>query len=93
MEQYDVVLIGYPIWWGTAPRIMSTFIESYDFTGKTLAAFCTSASSGFGSSDAALREAAGGAAWLDGQRFSAGAGEDEIMAWAAGLGLAVGTGA
>ncbi len=55
MEQYDVVLIGYPIWWGEAPRIMSTFIESYDFTGKTLAAFCTSASSGFGSSDSALR--------------------------------------
>lgn len=87
MEQYDVVLIGYPIWWGTAPRIMSTFIESYDFTGKTLAAFCTSASSGFGSSDAALREAAGGAAWLDGQRFSAGAAAEDVLAWTNGLGL------
>ena len=87
MEQYDVVLIGYPIWWGTAPRIMSTFIESYDFTGKTLAAFCTSASSGFGSSDAALREAAGGAAWLDGQRFSAGASAEDVLAWTNGLGL------
>ncbi len=87
MEQYDVVFIGYPIWWGEAPRIMSTFIESYDFSGKTLVAFCTSASSGFGNSDSALRSAAGGAAWLDGHRFSAGANSDEVMEWANGLGI------
>ncbi len=87
MEQYDVVLIGYPIWWGEAPRIMSTFMESYDFSGKTLAAFCTSASSGFGSSDSALREAAGNAKWLDGQRFSAGASAEDVMEWADGLGI------
>lgn len=87
MAQYDVVLIGYPIWWGTAPRIMNTFIERYDFTGKTLAAFCTSASSGFGSSDAALREAASGATWLDGQRFSAGASAEDVLAWTNGLRL------
>ena len=87
MEQYDVVLIGYPIWWGEAPRIMSTFMESYDFSGKTLAAFCTSASSGFGSSDAALREAAGSAAWLDGKRFSTGASAEDVMEWADGLGI------
>ena len=88
MEQYDVVFLGYPIWWGEAPRIMSTFMESYDFSGKTLAAFCTSASSGFGSSDSALRTAASGAAWLDGHRFSAGASADDIMDWAGSLGLA-----
>ncbi len=82
MEQYDVVFIGYPIWWGEAPRIMSTFIESYDFTGKTLVAFCTSASSGFGSSDSALRSAADGATWLDGRRFSAGASAEDVLAWA-----------
>ena len=87
MEQYDVVLIGYPIWWGEAPRIMSTFMESYDFSGKTLAAFCTSASSGFGSSDSALRSAADGANWLDGHRFSAGASADDVMEWANGLGI------
>ena len=87
MEQYDVVLIGYPIWWGEAPRIMSTFIESYDFSGKTLAAFCTSASSGFGNSDSALRAAASGATWMDGRRFSAGADSDEVMEWANGLGI------
>ena len=87
MEQYDVVFIGYPIWWGEAPRIMSTFIESYDFADKTLVAFCTSASSGFGSSDSALRSAASGATWLDGHRFSAGASADDVMAWANGLGI------
>ncbi len=87
MEQYDVVLIGYPIWWGEAPRIMSTFIESYDFSGKTLAAFCTSASSGFGSSDQALRSAASGATWLEGERFSASASLEDILAWANSLGV------
>ena len=87
IEQYDVVFIGYPIWWGEAPRIMSTFIESYDFSGKTLVAFCTSASSGFGSSDSALRAAASGATWLDGHRFSAGASADDVLAWAGGLGI------
>ena len=87
MEQYDVVLIGYPIWWGEAPRIMSTFIESYDFSGKTLAAFCTSSSSGFGSSDSALREAADSASWLDGIRFSSGASSEDILEWANGLGI------
>ncbi len=87
MEQYDVVFIGYPIWWGEAPRIMSTFIESYDFSGKTLVAFCTSASSGFGSSDLALRSSAGKATWLDGHRFAAGASADDVLAWANGLAI------
>ncbi len=87
MDQYDVIIIGYPIWWGEAPRIMSTFVESYDFSGKTLAAFCTSASSGFGNSDSALRSAANGATWLEGHRFSAGTSADEVMEWANGLGI------
>ena len=87
IKQYDVVFVGYPIWWGEAPRIMSTFIESYDFSGKTLVAFCTSASSGFGSSDKALRSAANGATWLTGHRFSAGASADDVMEWANGLGI------
>ncbi len=85
MEQYDIVFIGYPIWWGEAPRIMSTFVESYDFSGKTLVAFCTSASSGFGSSDSALKSAASTATWLDGHRFSSGASAEDVLAWANGL--------
>lgn len=87
IEQYDIVFIGYPIWWGAAPRIMSTFVESYDFSGKTLVAFCTSASSKFGSSDSALKSATGTATWLDGHRFSAGASAEDVLAWANGLGI------
>lgn len=87
MEQYDIVFLGYPIWWGKAPRIMSTFVERYDFSGKTLVAFSTSASSGFGSSDSALRSATGTATWLEGNRFSSGASAEDVLAWANGLGI------
>lgn len=82
MDAYDTVLIGYPIWWGKAPLIMTTFMNSYDFSGKTLGAFCTSASSPFGSSDSVLREAAPEADWKEGSRFAPHASEEEIMAWA-----------
>ncbi len=89
MEQYDIVLIGYPIWWGEAPRIMSTFIESYDFSGKTLAAFCTSGGSGFGRSDSALKSVTGDASWLDGERLSSSASREDVVEWINGLGLDV----
>ena len=87
MDQYEIVFLGYPIWWGQAPRIMNTFIESYDLEGKTIVPFCTSGSSGFGSSDAALRDAAEDAEWLDGERFSADASEEDIFEWVDSLGL------
>ena len=50
MDQYDTVILGYPIWWGVAPRIIDTFLESYDFSGKTMIPFCTSGGSGLGRS-------------------------------------------
>lgn len=87
MEQYDVVLLGYPIWWGDAPRIMSTFVESYSLGGKTVIPFCTSASSGIGSSGKNLERLTAGANWLDGRRFSNTASEEEIHAWVDGLTL------
>lgn len=87
MEQYDVVFLGYPIWWGEAPRIINTFVESYDFSGKTIVPFCTSGGSGLGSSATNLHSAAGGATWLDGQRFSGSASVYELTEWANGLGL------
>ena len=46
MDSYDTVIIGFPIWWGVAPRIIETFLESYDFSGKTIIPFCTSGGSG-----------------------------------------------
>ena len=88
MEQYDTVFIGYPIWWGDAPRIVSTFAESYDFAGKTAVAFCTSGGSGIATSERTLREQADGAEWLSGKLFSGGASVEELREWVAGLGVA-----
>ena len=87
MEQYDIVFIGYPIWWGEAPRIVSTFMESYSFEGKTLISFCTSSSSGLGSSGRNLEKLTDSAQWLDGERFGGGASEADVQAWIEGLNL------
>lgn len=87
MEQYDIVFIGYPIWWGDAPRIVSTFMESYDFSGKTIVPFCTSGSSGIGSSVANLEQLTNNATWLDGRRLNGTDSQDTIMEWIDSLGL------
>ena len=87
MEQYDVIFLGYPIWWGQAPKIISTFLESYDLAGKTIVPFCTSGSSGIGSSAANLHSLASSATWLDGQRFSGGASRSAVETWVNSLGL------
>lgn len=81
MEQYDVILLGYPIWHGQAPKIIYTFLESYDFSGKTILPFCTSHSSGIGSSADNLHDLTSGANWLDGRRFAPGASKEEIENW------------
>lgn len=93
MEQYDIVFIGYPIWWGEAPRIVSTFMESYSFEGKTLIPFCTSSSSGLGSSGKNLESLTNGAEWLEGRRFGSGASSDEVISWIEGLALDINVGA
>lgn len=87
MEQYDVVFIGYPIWWGEAPRIVSTFVESYDFSGKTVVPFCTSGGSGVGSSASNLEQLTSGATWMEGHRLGGGDSQDTVMEWVDGLGL------
>lgn len=89
MEQYDVIFLGYPIWWGQAPKIISTFLESYDLSGKTIVPFCTSGSSPIGSSATNLHSLAGNATWLDGQRFSGSADRSAVETWVNGLGLAL----
>lgn len=81
MDDYKTVLIGYPIWHRQAPRIISTFLESYDFSGKTIVPFCTSHSSGIGSSDTDLHGLAVGADWLSGKRFSGSSNKDDISEW------------
>ena len=85
LSGYATVYVGYPIWWGEEPRIMDTFVESYDFSGKTMIPFCTSSSSGIGSSGRNMEQLTSGATWLDGSRFSGGVSEDELRAWADGL--------
>ena len=81
MEQYDTIVLGYPIWHGEAPKIIYTFLESYDFSGKIILPFCTSHSSGIGSSTEHLHSLAAKADWLDGERFAAGASREEIEGW------------
>jgi flavodoxin len=56
MDSYDTVIVGFPIWWGVAPRIIETFLESYDLSGKTIVPFCTSGGSGVGRSDTELHK-------------------------------------
>lgn len=87
-KQYDTVFLGYPIWWGKAPRILDTFVESYHFEGKTVIPFCTSAASDIGSSGNDLAKLAGGTGtWLDGKRFAAGTSAEALSAWFTGLAL------
>lgn len=87
MEQYDVIFLGYPFWWGEAPRIINTFLESYDLSGKTIVPFCTSGSSGIGSSATKLQDLTDSAAWLEGQRFSGSAARSAVETCVNGLGL------
>ena len=81
MDAYDTVIIGFPIWWGVAPRIIETFLESYDFSGKTILPFCTSGGSGVGSSDTALhKNAPGDVKWGKGVKINR-PNEAEIEKW------------
>lgn len=83
--QYNTILLGYPIWHGQAPRIISTFLESYDFSGKTILPFCTSHSSDTGTSATNLHSLAENANWLDGKRFAGGTTREEIERWLSDL--------
>lgn len=82
MADYDTVVLAYPIWHGQAPRIISTFLESYDFSGKTIIPFCTSASSGIGNSDTELHKLCSQKAkWIKGMRFGKDTKESELKAF------------
>ena len=89
IEDYDTIFLGFPIWWYTAPTIINTFLESYDLSGKTIAPFCTSASSPLGSSATKLQDLTDSATWLEGQRFSGGASDSDVQSWVDSLNLKV----
>lgn len=85
MDEYSIVFLGYPIWWAEAPKIIYTFLESYDFEGKTIIPFCTSGGSGVGNSAKNLHGSANKAIWLDGTKLSGSASQSSIDEYVAGL--------
>lgn len=87
MGQYGVVFLGYPIWHGQAPKIISTFLEGCDLSGKTVIPFCTSGGSGIDGSEGALNALAPQARWRSGERFGAGASREAVKDWVDGLEL------
>lgn len=87
ISDYDVIAIGYPIWWGIAAWPVDNFVKGNDFTGKTVIPFCTSASSGLGDSGSLLEEMAGTGDWQEGHRFSSGASDADAADWVASLDL------
>lgn len=78
LDDYDTILIGYPIWWGVAAWPVNNFVKDNNFTNKTVIPFCTSSSSGIGNSGKLLENMANGGNWLSGQRFSSNPSNDDI---------------
>ena len=79
IDEYDTIYLGYPIWWGTNPKIILTLLDTYDFTGKTIIPFCTSGSSGIEGSVNNLRNYNSKLDIKDGKRFSANDSDDDIL--------------
>lgn len=89
-EEYDVVFVGYPDWWSDAPMLIYSFLEAYDWEGKTLVPFCTSGGSGFGRSLDKLPDSAPGATIVEGLHVSGSSvdgASEEIASWIAELNL------
>ena len=83
----DVIFVGFPVWWYREPSIIDSFLEAYDFGGKTVVPFLTSGGSDLGEGQGRIEALAKGATVLRGRRFSARASESELKAWIAGLKL------
>ena len=80
-NQYETIIVAYPIWWNLEPRIVDTFLESYDFSGKNLVPICTSGGSGIENSAAHLKKICPNATWKNGQKFPSHASADELKTW------------
>ena len=87
VASHDVIFLGFPVWWYVAPTLLNTFLEAYDFTGKTIVLFATSGGSNLGKSAAGLRPSAPGAKIVDGRMLNGRLNEAELKAWAEGLNL------
>ncbi|OUN15371.1 flavodoxin [Gemmiger sp. An87] len=84
VADYDVIFLGFPVWWYVAPTILNTFLEAYDFTGKTIVLFATSGGSGLGKSAVELRPSAPGARIVEGRMLNGRLSESELKTWAEG---------
>ncbi len=89
LEGYDVILLGYPIWWGQAPKILYTLFENVDFSGKTIYPFCTSGSSSVVSSAEDLAKLTDDVSWMEAKRLSNGSTEEDIREWASSLDIQI----
>lgn len=88
MEEYDTIYVGFPIWWYIAPTIINTFLESYDFSGKTIIPFATSGGSGMGNTLNELKPSCSNSTkWCEGKRFSSSVSENELADWVNGLNI------
>ena len=87
VQDADVIFLGFPIWWYREPGIIDSFLDAYDFSGKTVVPFVTSGGSGLGEGQGRIEKLAKGAKVLGGKRFSARADERELKAWVDGLNL------
>jgi flavodoxin len=82
MDQYENVFVGFPIWWYREPSIIDTFMEAYNFDGKTVIPFATSGGSGLGDAGKNMQDLAKGAKVEQGKRFSGNVSADELKQWA-----------
>ena len=88
MAQYDVVFVGFPIWWGREPSVIDTFLDTYDFAGKTIMPFCTSGGSGIGETAKRMQEIVGTSAVVkEGTRLGGTVSEADLKIWESELGL------
>lgn len=81
ISEYDIILIGFPVWWYTVPTIINTFIESCDMAGKTAIAFCTSGGTGIRACENDLKDAYPKINWKAGRRLYGRESDDEIKNW------------
>lgn len=84
IEEYDTIILGFPIWWYVAPTIVNTFLEKYDFSGKKIVLFATSGGSGFGNTVKELKPSAPGAEIVEGKLLNR-ANKQEIEKWVKSL--------
>lgn len=87
MDEYDTIFIGFPIWWYVAPTIINTFLEGYDFSGKTVIPFATSGGSGMGATNENLKSSCPNAQLYHGHVFREDAKLEELSAWVDSLKL------